>query len=313
MMRRNPDEALAVLASAVIVLLTGAAFWLSYEHLHDTAAAHGLADSRAWAWPGCLDAFVVAGELLMLRAAIRRRIDLWAIGLVVVGSGGSIALNVAGTGAHAGVLDYVVSAVPPSAALLAFGALMRQVHSYLAEHVPAEYAVPEAYPPADVDAPSTAAEDVVDAAPVEAVPALYPAPEQHVEPAAHPPVPVLVDAAPDAPSTPERTPLQGHHWRPVDQFLGTAVPATRTRPRAVREYVPAAVPDEDEESAEVAPDPVPDPTEGTTDEQLADLIRHAYAADIAVGKTPSIRAIRAEVRCGQDRAKRIQTLIGGSK
>lgn len=80
-----------------------------------------------------LDAFIVAGELLMLRAGLRRVTDGWAIALTTTGSVGSIALNIAGVSGTGGagpvpLLDYVVAAVPPAAALLAFSVLMRQVH-----------------------------------------------------------------------------------------------------------------------------------------------------------------------------------------
>ncbi|MFB7936054.1 DUF2637 domain-containing protein [Streptomyces sp. NPDC056049] len=135
----TPTRALAVAAGLVIIALTAAAFWLSYAHLAEVALEHGLrqAPARAWAWPATLDLFIVAGELLMLRAALRREVDGWAIALTAVGSLGSIVLNVAGvTGtrnpATVPVLDYVVAAVPPTAALLAFGALMRQIHQALA-------------------------------------------------------------------------------------------------------------------------------------------------------------------------------------
>ncbi|MEV3988245.1 DUF2637 domain-containing protein [Streptomyces sp. NPDC049837] len=135
----NPTRALAIGAGAVIIALTGAAFWLSYAHLAEVALGHGLgqAPARAWAWPATLDLFIVAGELLMLRAALARRVDPWAIGLTAAGSVGSIVLNVAGvTGTRdpgaVPLLDYVVAAVPPTAALLAFGALMRQIHQALA-------------------------------------------------------------------------------------------------------------------------------------------------------------------------------------
>nr|WP_234329763.1 DUF2637 domain-containing protein [Streptomyces viridochromogenes] len=125
---------LTVTAGVVIIALTGAAFWLSYAHLHDVAATHGLGTSpaRAWAWPATLDLFIVAGEIMMLVAALAKRRDFWAIGLTVAGSVGSIGLNVYGVGADAPKIEYLVAAVPPSAALLAFGALMRQVHHALA-------------------------------------------------------------------------------------------------------------------------------------------------------------------------------------
>lgn len=123
---------LTALAGVVIVALTAGSFWLSYAHLHMVADQHGLGGSpvRAWAWPGCLDLFTVAGELLMVRAALARQRDDWAIALVVIGSGGSIALNVLGVDGK-DPLAYVVAGVPPTAALLAFGALMRQVHSMI--------------------------------------------------------------------------------------------------------------------------------------------------------------------------------------
>jgi hypothetical protein len=141
-------KTLAVAAGVVIITLTVAAFWLSYAHLAEVALGHGLkkAPERAWAWPATLDLFIVAGELLMLRAALAHRVDLWAIGLTVVGSGGSIALNVAGV-SSADPLDYVVAAVPPTAALLAFGALMRQVHQALAGRLESAPAALPAAPP----------------------------------------------------------------------------------------------------------------------------------------------------------------------
>ncbi|MET9099968.1 DUF2637 domain-containing protein [Streptomyces antibioticus] len=128
---KNPDRSLAVGAAAVTIALTAAAFWLSYEHLHDIAGSNGLTGARAWAWPATVDLFIVAGELLVLRASLRGAVDWWAYTLAAVGSLGSIALNVFGVGHGAQPMEYVVAAVPPSAALIAFGALMRQVHDAL--------------------------------------------------------------------------------------------------------------------------------------------------------------------------------------
>ncbi|THA31773.1 DUF2637 domain-containing protein [Streptomyces sp. A1277] len=130
----TPSRGLAAGAATVTVLLTAAAFWLSYEHLHDVADLNGLDGERAWAWPATVDLFIVAGELLILRASLQHRVDAWAIALAASGSLGSIALNVAGVGAGAEAMEYIVAAVPPVAALLAFGALMRQVHDALAGH-----------------------------------------------------------------------------------------------------------------------------------------------------------------------------------
>ncbi|MFJ4686230.1 DUF2637 domain-containing protein [Streptomyces sp. NPDC088789] len=138
-------------AGAVIVALTAGAFWLSYAHLAEVAGQHGLGHSpvRRWAWPATLDAFIVAGELLMLRAGLRGVTDGWAIALTATGALGSIALNVAGvasadSGRPVPLLDYVVAAVPPTAALLAFGVLMRQIHQLVDQPADQRLLAPEA-------------------------------------------------------------------------------------------------------------------------------------------------------------------------
>ncbi|MFD7553459.1 DUF2637 domain-containing protein [Streptomyces sp. NPDC059835] len=137
---RSADQYVLAAAGCVIVALTATGFWLSYAHLAEVAGQHGLdaSPARKWAWPATLDAFIISGELLMLRAGLRRTTDWWAIVLTAAGSIGSIALNVAGvSGAHGTgsvpTLDYVVAAIPPAAALVAFGALMRQIHQRLVD------------------------------------------------------------------------------------------------------------------------------------------------------------------------------------
>jgi hypothetical protein len=124
---------LAKAAGAATVVLTGTAFWLSYEHLHDVARRYGLDGARAWAWPATVDLFIAIGEALILRSTLRRAgVDRMAVTLTIVGSAGSVVLNVAGVGPSAPAMTYVVAAVPPIAALLAFGALMRQLYGVLA-------------------------------------------------------------------------------------------------------------------------------------------------------------------------------------
>ncbi|MEW2163590.1 DUF2637 domain-containing protein [Streptomyces sp. NPDC007084] len=159
-------------AGIVIIILTAGAFWLSYAHLAGIAGQHGLGNSpmRRWAWPATLDAFIIAGELLMLRASLRRVTDWWAVGVTVIGSAGSIVLNVAGasgTGNPRAVplLDYVVAAVPPAAAMVAFAVLMRQVHQ-LVEHPaddPDAGSVHEPEPPVTPSAHGSASAAAADA------------------------------------------------------------------------------------------------------------------------------------------------------
>ena len=194
MPNRRATTALALGAATVTIALTAAAFWLSYEHLHDVADGHGLTGSRAWAWPATVDLFIVTGELLVLRASLRSAVDPWAIALAALGSLGSIALNISGVGVGASVLDYTVAAVPPSAALVAFGALMRQVHEVLdrIQDAPA----PEVDP---------AAADAFDRAASEAT---------ALAPPTHPAGALVLDLAPMLPASPEVT-ADAHPLQPV--------------------------------------------------------------------------------------------------
>jgi hypothetical protein len=202
-------------AGLVIVALTAAAFWLSYAHLAEVALANGMESKviRAWAWPATLDLFIVAGELLMLRAALAGRVDGWAIGLTVVGSVSSIALNVAGVGTAAGTLDYVVAAVPPTAALLAFGALMRQIHQALAERL---------------DAPAVTAEVTVERVDDDQPRALPVAPE--VVPAGARMLPIV--ARPEVTTIEPRRQFRLDHFAeryvPVEQPAQAVIPAAAT-------------------------------------------------------------------------------------
>jgi hypothetical protein len=163
--------------------------------LADVARHNGLAGSpeRRWAWPATLDLFIVAGEVLMFLAALRARTDWWAIGLTVTGSLGSIGLNVAGVGPGQPLLHYVVAAVPPFAALLAFGALMRQIHRL----------IPDTTTDTPDALPEPAAEVPTPVPPAEAVPVTLeradtpaPAPERPAAPTL--PAPVAPAAVPAA-------------------------------------------------------------------------------------------------------------------
>ncbi|WP_228995085.1 DUF2637 domain-containing protein [Streptomyces sp. DH8] len=217
MNRPAPDRALAAGAAAVTVLLTGAAFWLSYEHLHDVANGNGLGGSRAWVWPATVDLFIIAGELLMLRAALRNQVDRWAIALAATGSLGSIALNVAGVGENAEAMEYIVAAVPPVAALLAFGALMRQVHEALAAARPAAELVAVTTPPP-------------------AVPVTRPVPE--VVPAGARLLPITCATV----TTPEEPPVPAEPPTVTLDRLTPAAGQVVTRPVTVEEFRPIAWP-----------------------------------------------------------------------
>lgn len=197
---RRAIAALAIGAGVVTIALTGAAFWLSYDHLHLVADGHGLSGKGAWAWPGTIDGFILVGESLILRASLRGRVDPWAIALAALGSIGSVALNISGVGSGASPLNYVVAAVPPTAALIAFGALMRQVHDALERIQAAPADAPAAEPDTGFD--RAASEATALAAPAHPGGALV------LDLAPMPPAlyEVTADAHPDAPTAQPVTP-----------------------------------------------------------------------------------------------------------
>lgn len=124
-------------AVALSIILTGTAFWLSYAHLAGIAAEHGVnARERAWAWPATVDLFIAIGEIILAVAVMTRTNKAPGIGLTVLGSAASIAVNLAGVGPARPALDYVAAATPPVAAAVAFGAIMWQVHTFLWRHTP---------------------------------------------------------------------------------------------------------------------------------------------------------------------------------
>ncbi|MEY9837079.1 DUF2637 domain-containing protein [Streptacidiphilus sp. EB103A] len=290
--RTDAQTVLAIAAAAVTIALTAAAFWLSYEHLHDTAAQHGLHDqARAWVWPATVDGFIIVGEILVLRASLAHRVDPVAIALTAVGSLGSIVLNVVGTGAHLPRLDYVVSAIPPSAALLAFGALMRQLHAYLT----APDAVP-ALPGPGYTAPLTNWQPWQGLYPLQ--PAAGPRHARTGANGAAVPAPVPGAYPPaDQGGLPTAIDLLAGNLRPANG----AVPAARTRVHATLPYVP--------EDDPIEPDPDPDPAAATSDEVLAEQLRASFAELLGQGRVPAIRAIRSELGIGQARAQRLQRLL----
>jgi len=120
--------------AAATVAATAVGFWLSYAGLHAFARRSGLHGAEAWAWPASVDLFILAGELGITISAIRGKRDRLAWCYLLAGFGPSVAFNVLHVATIAPAWGrYAVAAVPPVAAMLALGALMRQVFSLAAE------------------------------------------------------------------------------------------------------------------------------------------------------------------------------------
>lgn len=114
---------------AATAAATAVGFWLSYAGLHDFAVHAGLRGPEAWAWPGSVDLFILAGEAGVTIAALRRQQDRAAWVYLGLGFAASVTANVLHVDPSAlAWTRYAVAAVPPVAAMLALAALLRQVY-----------------------------------------------------------------------------------------------------------------------------------------------------------------------------------------
>ena len=119
-------QTISILTFILVVLLAMASFALSYEALAELAAGSGaISKGQAWAFPLCVDGAIVVFSIAALRATITGERGSWPLGLVVVSTLASVALNIAH--APGGFTSCLVGAMPPLLLFLAFESLMRQV------------------------------------------------------------------------------------------------------------------------------------------------------------------------------------------
>lgn len=186
------DLARDVVSGVIAFMVTAVAaasavgFWLSYGNLHDFAVRAGMSGPEAWAFPASIDLFIAAGEAGVTISALRHSRDLpsWCY------LAGGVAASVTGNVLHADPSAlawerYAVAAVPPLAAMLALGALLRHVYRLaLDAHLSEAVSAP-------ADAPGDVAETHVPGA-------AEPLPGAHPDEAADAAAPALRSAPPSA-------------------------------------------------------------------------------------------------------------------
>lgn len=137
---RDPREVFASrvgkLTAGLVSFLAIAAFGLSFEALRDLAIVEGgMKPQVAWLFPLIVDGGIIVFSLGALRAGVTGGRDKrWFLGLVVVVTLFSVALNVAH--AQEGIVSGMVASVPPVLLFLAFESLMRQIHDSVAVPIP---------------------------------------------------------------------------------------------------------------------------------------------------------------------------------
>jgi hypothetical protein len=112
-----------------VIALAVAGFAMSYQALHSLAVEQGVPVTLAWMWPLVVDGFIVVASLSVVRAVADNRRARYPWSLVLTFSTISITFNVV----HAAptVVARFVAAIPPTALVLSFELLMRQLRHQL--------------------------------------------------------------------------------------------------------------------------------------------------------------------------------------
>ena len=112
-----------------VIGLAVAGFAMSYDALHSLALTQGVPPALAWMWPLVVDGFIVIASLSVVRAVADGRRAGYPWLLVLTFSTISVAFNVV----HAAptLVARFVAAIPPTALVLSFELLMRQLRHQL--------------------------------------------------------------------------------------------------------------------------------------------------------------------------------------
>ncbi len=115
-----------------VVGLAIAGFAMSYEALHSLAVEQGVPAPLAWLWPLVVDGFIVVASLSVVRTVADGRHAAYPWLLVLAFSSISVAFNVM----HAAptVVARFVAAIPPTALVLSFELLMRQLREQVSSN-----------------------------------------------------------------------------------------------------------------------------------------------------------------------------------
>ena len=125
----SPTRFILVLFGSIVCLIISTAFVLSYANLVETAIEAGISPLLAPMWPVCLDAFLLAGSLFILRANLLGETPTpgWAVLLVFTGV--STAFNVYHSPEN--FVARAAHAVPPIALCVSLELLMMILKSDL--------------------------------------------------------------------------------------------------------------------------------------------------------------------------------------
>lgn len=273
--RRVADRAITAAAVVTVLVVTGIAAAISYQHCYDLAVRYGETGATARALPLTVDGLIGMCSLVLLDAARRgEQAPRLTWGLLAAGVLATMAANVA-HGIEHGRVGAIIAAWP---ALVAVGSF-----ELLASLIRRGAQVREADGPAGAYSPAGTYS--------EAGPGTRPEP-----------------GAPEYAPVPEAVPGD------VPDGVPGAAPESAPAPSGVPDDIPAPVPasasiDEVPQDTRVPDSRAAAPVSVPAPRVPAELLEHAaevFNDDLADGRVPAIRAIKQQLGVGQTRAREVQ-------
>ena len=140
----SPTRFILGLFGSIVVLIISTAFVLSYSNLVETAIEAGISPTLAPMWPVCLDAFLLAGSLFILRANLLGESPRPGWWVLLTFTGVSTAFNVYHSPEN--LVARAAHAVPPIALCVSLELLMMILKSDLTRETKVEEVAVEPSP-----------------------------------------------------------------------------------------------------------------------------------------------------------------------
>lgn len=115
---------LPLIISALVMIIAGSSFVLSYVNLRDTAIKAGIPEDLAFMWPLCLDAFLILSSIYILRADMKGESTLIGWITLIAFTGISVIFNMQGSSS---IISMATHAVPPISLCVSLELLMQML------------------------------------------------------------------------------------------------------------------------------------------------------------------------------------------
>lgn len=123
-------EALVPATTGFLTLIVAfSSFFLSFANLRESAVEAGFSPLLAWCWPICIDALLISGSLMVLRANVQGSRAAFGWGVLLVYTGISTGFNIAHS--PEGWLYQASHAIPPISLCISIEVLMSIIRSDL--------------------------------------------------------------------------------------------------------------------------------------------------------------------------------------